>query len=97
MAEADGVWYWFYGSGNMATGWGKADGKWHWFTSSGAWTPGYHHVYADVSVDIPASGLDSLSDLAVQVAVDGKVFYRRCGKDSFQVHGNDFFLTRDKE
>ena len=29
--------------------------------------------------------------------VDGKVFYRRCGKDSFQVHGNDFFLTRDKE
>ena len=30
-------------------------------------------------------------------AVDGKVFYRRCGKDSFQVHGNDFFLTRDKE
>ncbi|MCC6108114.1 MAG: helix-turn-helix domain-containing protein [Atopobium sp.] len=30
-------------------------------------------------------------------SVDGKVFYRRCGKDSFQVHGNDFFLTRDKE
>ena len=29
--------------------------------------------------------------------VDGKVFYRRCGKDSFQVHGNDFFLTRGKE
>lgn len=63
-----GTWYWFYGSGNMAAGWGKADGKWHWFTSSGAWTPGYHHVYADVSVDIPASGLDDLSDLAVEVA-----------------------------
>ena len=31
------------------------------------------------------------------IFVDGKVFYRRCGKDSFQVHGNDFFLTRDKE
>ena len=31
------------------------------------------------------------------ICVDGKVFYRRCGKDSFQVHGNDFFLTRDKE
>ncbi len=33
----------------------------------------------------------------VGLDVDGKVFYRRCGKDSFQVHGNDFFLTRDKE
>ena len=34
---------------------------------------------------------------AMAQIVDGKVFYRRCGKDSFQVHGNDFFLTRDKE
>lgn len=66
--KQNGVWYWLYPDGGMATGWGKADGKWHWFTSSGAWTPGYHHVYADVSVDIPASGLDNLSDLTVQVA-----------------------------
>lgn len=66
--EQNGTWYWLDGSGAMATGWGKADGKWHWFTSSGAWTPGYHHVYADVSVDILTSGLDNLSDLAVEVA-----------------------------
>lgn len=64
----NGTWYWLYGDGAMATGWGKADGKWHWFTTSGTWTPGYHHVYGDVSVDIPTSGLDNLSDLTVQVA-----------------------------
>ena len=31
--------------------------------------------------------------LSRAMSVDGKVFYRRCGKDSFQVHGNDFFLV----
>jgi hypothetical protein len=44
-------------------------------------------------IDVVTGWLGSSSGCAV----DGKVFYRRCGKDSFQVHGNDFFLTRDKE
>lgn len=42
-------------------------------------------------------GWGSFAAIQEAASVDGKVFYRRCGKDSFQVHGNDFFLTRDKE
>ena len=34
---------------------------------------------------------------SVARSVDGKVFYRRRGKDPFQCHGNDFFLSRSKE
>lgn len=46
----------------------------------------------------PAPAISFVSEVFGRAsAVDGKVFYRRCGKDSFQVHGNDFFLTRDKE
>jgi len=44
-----------------------------------------------------SAGPSALKLLIWANPVDGKVFYRRCGKDSFQVHGNDFFLTRDKE
>ena len=56
-----------------------------------SWGGSYENVAVMVAIGVNDDGYREV------IGVDGKVFYRRCGKDSFQVHGNDFFLTRDKE
>jgi len=42
--EANGTWYYYDSTGNLATGWGYINGNWYYFNSDGAMQTGWQYI-----------------------------------------------------